>query len=247
MTVPRPLALLLTVALAVVLVVAAYSLASSGPSSASASATVPADVGVSVSGVGRASGTPDVLRITIGVQTSAAAVDAALTEANGRAAAVVAALKEGGVAPADLQTASVQVYPQYDDKGRAIVGYSASNDVRADLRDLAGAGALLGRAVTAGGDSARLASVQFVLDDDTAVLATARDSAFADARAKAEQYARLAGLSLGALISVQENVATTPPPYPQAASSASAKDSAVPLEAGSSEVSVVVDARWELR
>ena len=87
--------------------------------------------------------------------------------------------------------------------------------------------------------------MSFSLEDNDALLAAARDEAYAEARDKAEQYARLAGKELGAVVSISEDVQQHEPPMPYARAEAAASD--VPIAPGSTEVSVRVEARWEMR
>lgn len=246
MSLPRRSAAAL-LALLTALVVAAGLVVTSSTGQASTGDGDAGVLGVDVAGTGRASGVPDVLRFDVGVQVPAATVDGALTAANAAQARVVAVLKQRGIAARDIQTTSVRVDPRYDAKGRTITGYVVAQQVRVTARDLRTAGATLGAAVTAGGNAARLSGVRFALEEDQALRTEARDAAFAEARAKAEQYARLSGRTLGAVQSVREDVRERPFANGESYDLASARSAAVPLEAGSSEVEVDVQVRWALR
>jgi uncharacterized protein len=72
------------------------------------SANTPAR-GISVSGVGKANGKPNVARSTIGVEARAGTADAAIGEVNARMAQVIAAVKQAGVAEADIRTATLSL------------------------------------------------------------------------------------------------------------------------------------------
>ena len=72
------------------------------------SASAPAR-GISVSGVGKANGKPNVARSTIGVEARAGTADAAIGEVNARMAQVIAAVKQAGVADADIRTATLSL------------------------------------------------------------------------------------------------------------------------------------------
>jgi len=74
----------------------------------SPSANAPAR-GISVTGVGKANGKPDVARSTIGVEARAGTADAAIAEVNARMAQVIAAVKQAGVADADIRTATLSL------------------------------------------------------------------------------------------------------------------------------------------
>lgn len=227
---------------------AAQSLAAqSGPNAA-------APPGVSVVGEGRVTGTPDTLRATVGVEVTRPAVDAALATANERATAVIAAVRDQGVAEEDIQTRDVSIRPQHGEPrpegGQpSIEGYVASNLVEVKIRQIDRAGAVLQAVADAGGDSTRIHGVSFTLEDNQQLLEAAREAAFADARAKAEQYAELAGSDLGGLVAVSEQT-TNRPPAQQFGGSEAARDAvaapAPPVEPGQQEVSVRVEARWNL-
>lgn len=206
--------------------------------------------GVTVTGLGRAAGVPDTLRAVVGVELVREDVETALREANAAAEAVVRALREHGVAEQDVRTMEFSVRPRRVHEpgpGGAprIEGYVVRNLVEATIRDVEQAGDVLGAVVEAGGDAARVEHVRFALEDDAAQLEAAREAAFEDARAKAEQLAELAGRSLGPLVGVTELGGTGPPP-PVPLPEEAARGGAVPLEPGSQEVDVRIQATWEL-
>lgn len=207
---------------------------------------VAASDGITVSGTGRISGRPDVLRATIGVEAVRPTVEEALEAANQGAAQVLEALRSAGVADEDLQTRDLSVYPRYDNMGTQVTGYAVRNLVEAAIRDLDGAGELLGEVIRTGGDDARLEQVTFDLEDNAALLDDARERAFAEARRKAEQYAGLAGGSLGRLVRVEETTGSPPMPLPFQENAAGGDAASMPIAPGAQEVSVQVLATWEL-
>lgn len=244
MPVLRRLAPLLAVLAVGTAVVAAVTVAAPEPVRA-APGDPPADAGVEVQGVGTATGTPDVLHVTIGVETAASTVADALGSANDAAGKVLGALRKAGVADDDVQTRNVHLYPRYDGDGQDITGYTAGQDLDVALRRLDTAGATISAVVDAGGNAARLQGVSYELDDDAALQSTARELAYADARAKAEQYAKLAGRELGDVVLVREEV-TPSGPVAMAADSAMATSSAVPIAPGTTDVTVTAQVRWSL-
>jgi uncharacterized protein YggE len=196
--------------------------------------------GITVTGTGIASGTPDTLLLSMSVSVTAGSVTDALSRANARAAAVQKSLRASGVAERDLQTTGLSINPHYDNKGSAITGYDVSESVTAKLRPLDKAGAAIGAAVTAGGDAARVDGISLDLGDTSTLVAGARNSAFVAAKQKAEQYAKAAGVRLGGLVALTD-VVSTPSPigYPMAAQ-ASADAGSVPIAAGSQDLTVTV-------
>ncbi|MCU1595569.1 MAG: hypothetical protein JWO12_2961 [Frankiales bacterium] len=209
-----------------------------------------ADSGVVVDGTGKVTGTPDVLRATLGVSLRRDNVGTALQDANSLQEKVRKALKGDGVAAEDLQTSDVSISPSYDNRGKRN-GYSVSETLTVKLRNLKKAGQAITDAVSAGGDAAVLNGVSFALEDNAALLQKARDAAYAEAKAKAERYAELSGRGLGKVLLVAET--TSPPVQPVSdgfASGAAAFDKAaspVPIDAGTSQVSVSVTVRWALQ
>jgi len=209
-------------------------------------AAAPDVAGVEVQGVGTATGTPDVLHVTVGVEAGAGTVGDALSAANDAAGKVLDALRKAGVSDGDVQTRNVHLYPRYDGDGRDITGYTAGQDLAVTLRHLDTAGATISTAVAAGGDAARLQGVAYEIDDDAALRSKARELAYADARARAEQYAKLTGRELGDVVLVREQV-TPAGPEPLAADSTMATASAVPISRGTTDVTVAVEVRWSLK
>lgn len=203
--------------------------------------------GITATGTGRVTGQPDTLRATVGVEVRRDRVDDALTAANDAAQQVIDTLTGEGVAEQDIQTVDVSVRPEYGDQTDGsqprITGYVATNLLQVRLSDLAGAGAVLDTAVRAAGDAARLQGVSFSLEDNQELVRAARERAFADARTTAEQYAELAGVELGGLVSVAE-ISSAPPPAADVATEAFAGDSAVPIQPGQQQVSVSVTTVW---
>ena len=252
---PTLVVLIAVVAVAGVAAAAAFTLgsaagpraaAAAGPPAAGEPAAQTSTSGVLVDGLGRVAGTPDVLRVELGVEVKRPDVSSALFEASSTLGKVRAAVSKAGVADKDVQTTGLNVYPAYDSKGR-IDGYQVSEQVRVVLRDLGRAGRTIGAAVQAGGDAARLQGVSFSLEDNARLLAQARDAAFADARTKAERYADLAGRKLGVVQLVTETVSDPRPvAFATLAKAADSASQAVPIDAGTSQVSVSVQVRWSL-
>lgn len=226
----------------------AFLLGGRSPRPAVAADPPAASDSVVVDGVGKVSGTPDVLRVTLGVSVVRGDVTSALGAASAAEDRLRRSLLRDGVAKPDLQTADVSVYPSYDGQGHRN-GYSVSQTLTAKLRDLRRAGAVMSRAVAAGGREAVLQGVTFSLEDNKALLQQARVAAYDDARDRAAEYARLAGRALGAVQLVTESTAAPAQPFRSAAvpAAAAADGASVPIEAGSQQVSVSVTVRWALR
>jgi uncharacterized protein YggE len=219
------------------------------PSAATAAAREPAADGVVVSGLGKVSGTPDVLRVQLGVEVRRADVSAALRDANAIQNRVRSAVRQDGVEAKDMQTADVSLYPSYSNKG-VPNGYTVNQVLTIKLRNLGKAGKTIGDAVVAGGNAARVQGVSFALEDNAALLQQARDAAYGDAKKKAERYAELSGRNLNQVELISEEVPQAEQPLRSAYADALAgapKSADVPLDAGQSQVSVNVTVRWSMR
>lgn len=206
--------------------------------------------GITVGGRAKVAGTPDTLRLDLSVVATASSVSEALASANRSAAAVQKSLLGNGVQKKDLQTSGLNIQPEYDYSNNAaprLKGYQVSESINAKLRDLGRAGDVIGQAVGAGANAIRVNGISLDLEDTGALVSNARNKAFADAKAKAEQYAKAAGRSLGGVISIAEDV-TTPSPVPMPYAAQSARDLAsVPIQPGSQDVSVSVTVVFAMR
>ncbi len=197
---------------------------------------------VTVEGQGVARGTPDVLRLDLSVEAQGRSVSDALGGTSRAMDAVLAALRASGVASADLATTGLSIRSVHDRDGRSVVGYAAGNSLAVTLRDLDGAGATIARAADAGGDACRVNGLRFDLLDDGELRRSARESAVADARQRAETYVAAAGRSLGRVLREGR-------PVPVRATRMMAMADTggpVPLEGGSHEVTVSVTVEWAL-
>jgi uncharacterized protein YggE len=179
------------------------------------------------------------LRISLTVSATNPNVDTALRGANKSAKAVQGALLKQGVQSKDLQTSGMSIQPNYTSKGQPS-GYRVDESITASLRDLTKAGATLSAAVAAGGNALRVDGVSVALEDTDALVSGARTAAVDDARAKAEQYAKAAGRTLGGVRSISEVVQQPTPQYLDNRFAAAVPASAVPIQPGSQDVAVNV-------
>lgn len=228
-------------------IVTSMLLGSSTASSVAAAGDDQATNTVAVSGTGKVSGVPDVLRLDMGVQRTGNDVNAALNAANGDIARIRKALDKYRIDAKDFQTSQLSINPKFEGNGK-VNGYEVFEGLTVKLRDLDKAGKAISDAAAAGGNATRINSVSFDIEDNAKLVQAARDAAFADAKAKAEQYAKLAGRRLGNVtqVSEQTNYDNAPMPYAAVADSAAQSKSSVPIETGSQQVSVDSNVTWEL-
>lgn len=206
--------------------------------------------GISVTGTGEVTGTPDTLTMTFGVRVTEDSVSAAVDGAAERADAIIAALVDAGVAEEDIQTANYSIYPRYDWRNdqQILLGYEVSNSVVAKIRDLDTAGDTIDDVTAAGGDDVIVSGVSFSIEDNDALIEAAREAAWNDARSKAEQLAGLSGVTLGAPITITESFSTSRPPiaYEESARLDAAADVATPIVAGEEQVAVTLQVQFDI-
>ncbi len=164
---------------------------------------------LSVTGAGSVSIEPDVAYVSIGVHTESTDVGVAVANNANQVESVMDALRESGVADADMQTNnfSVYSYQDYDFEGNELgTTFSVDNTVTVTVRDLSRMGQLLDSAINAGANS--IWGIQFAREDRDAAQAEARELAVQDAMAQAEELAGLTGVTLGELVSVSYSVSS---------------------------------------
>ncbi len=173
------------------------------PVSAPANQTLPRTI--TVVGDGIVSIQPDVARANIGVEVLGASVDDAAAENSQITEQVLAALKEMGIAPEDIQTSGYSVFSErYSPDGTPSteVQYRVTNTVNVLIRDLTQVGDVLDTSIMAGANN--IYGVEFLLDDPTAARSEARGMAVNNAEATANELAELAGVAVGPIVSISE-------------------------------------------
>lgn len=225
------------------LLIGAFSLGAghSGGSSAQAATITPvrpSSARITVTGVGTVTGTPNQLVLSMGVQVNGSTVSSALDQANQAVTSVTAALRQRGVAGADIQTSGLAIWPNYQGSSQLPAGYGVSESLTATLDKLSVAGSQIQAAVHAGGNAVTVDGVSLNLTDSGSLLATARANAVKDARTKAAQFARALGEKLGPVVSITPVEQSTPILY--APNASAAKSAAVPISPGTQQVSVTI-------
>lgn len=163
---------------------------------------------INVAGVGTVRVRPDIVRVSLGVQTRNEAIAQAVAENNQAATRVLGVIREYGVAEEDAQTSSFYVYTQQrvDESGNPIEGsiYVVDNTLTITLKEPAKLGDLLKAAVAAGANN--IYGVNFDINDPSQPIEEARKKAIVDARTRAETMATAAGVTLGDPIRISTSV-----------------------------------------
>ncbi len=206
---------------------------------------------LSVSGSGQALLAPDIAYIYVGAHTENASAADAVAENNTQTQKIIEALKKAGIAEKDIRTTNFSIYPQdkYDPQTGTPTGqktYVVDNTVYVTVHKIDQLGDLLDTVVKAGANAVN--SVQFDVVNKADALKQARADAVKDAESQAKQLADAAGLSLGAIQSInfQDN---QPIVFdgkgggaPMAANAAS-----VPIQTGQLTFTVTVNVTYALK
>jgi uncharacterized protein len=198
---------------------------------------------VEVTGSGTASAAPDVVRVRVGVRCDGDDVSSALADAASRSRALAQAARDHGVADADLRTTGTGVHPRHDREGVTVVGYTAYQSLSVVVRDPALVGSLVEAFAGAAGNALTVDGIGLELADSAALLAQAREAAFADAEGKARQYAELAGRTLGKVARLSD--VDRGGAQPRFAMMAAGKAADLSVELGENSVTASVAVRWE--
>jgi uncharacterized protein YggE len=193
----------------------------------------PPQARVIVVGEGSITLAPDSARIRSGVSTNAKTVKEA-SDANAKLMAnIIATLADGGVAKKDIQTSEFTIEPVYASPpspgGPKLSGYRVSNQVNVTIHEISQVGEILDRLVKAGATDA--GNIAFLVSDREKALDQAREAAIANARHKADLYARASGLSLGRVAWITES-ADFEPFLPRGRFEVRQASAAAPIEHG---------------
>ncbi len=210
---------------------------------------------LSVSAQGRSNRLPDLALFSAGVTTQGKTAGEALSMNSAAMSRVIAALKRAGIADRDIQTSNLSLSPvyaqpvrqpdgSYQQNEQRIVGYTVNNQVSVKQRKLGDYGQVIDTLVTAGANQVN--GPNFQIDDNESALDEARLDAMQHARARAELYARAAGLRVVRIVSISEGGGSSPPVPVMYAKMARAEADAPPVQAGELELSASLQVLFEL-
>jgi len=243
---------LVAVSLVLMLAVVGFSGCTGGPTTIGTVDINSQQSGIWVNGTGEVTVTPDIATLSLGIEAQADTVAEAQAQAAVAMDAVRTALADSGVDEKDIQTRHFSIYPvtrwdDYKDES-VIIGYRVTNMVTAKIRDIEQAGPVIDAVAAVGGDYTRINNISFSVDDPTPYYEQARQQAVADARAKAEQLANLAGVNLGKPTYISEGTIYPPVVYRDAGMEAMAPVPAptTPISPGEIELSLTVQVAYAI-
>jgi uncharacterized protein len=200
---------------------------------------------ISVTGEATVSVPPDLAEIDGGVTSEAKTAREASEANNAAMGKVLQALKGAGIEEKDVQTSRLALQPQSAPNRpgpSAIAGYRASNRVTIRVRDVTKVANVIDTLVGAGANE--IGGINFVVSQASKLLDEARERAVADARRKAEIYAKAAGVTLGAPLSISEEGNSAPVPYRRMAAGMAVS---APVAQGEETLAVTVSVSWAIK
>jgi len=209
---------------------------------------------ISVTGEGTVSVPPDLAQIDAGVASDAKTAREASEANNAAMGKVLLALKGAGIEEKDYQTSRLSLQPQLAMRNTVssvqpgpaqIVGYRASNRVSIKLRDITKVASVIDTLVAAGAND--VGNLNFTVTQASKLLDEAREKAVADARRKAEIYAKAAGVTLGAPLNISEEGAPVPIFRAKALAVAPMAAGAPPVAQGEETLSVTISMTWAIK
>lgn len=235
-------------ALALAAVLAPAIAAAQPPAPALAAPGAPGATRLDIVAEGTATRVPDIAELDAGVVTQGASAAAAMAANARQMAATHAALRAAGVVDRDVRTAAVSLQPQYrygENVPPVITGYQASGTLAVRFRDIARAGVILDAMVAAGTN--QINGPTLSVDDAEAARDEARTAAIATARARAEVYARAAGLHVARILVISEGGSEAPSPPMPIMAMRMAKAPATEIAPGEQRLTVTLNVSFELR
>ena len=196
------------------------------------------------------SASPDVVRLSAGVETLNMTASEALSANAEKMARVIAAIEGQGVAEEDIRTSEISLNPRYDydseTRMQVFRGYEVSSTVRINLHDLPRTGRVLDAIVTAGADE--IGSISWGVEDSEEAEQQAREAAFATARERALGFARAAGYADVSLLEVSEGLpGYGGGPQPLVAQAAmETRNMTMPIRPGQVQASVTISVKYEM-
>ena len=204
--------------------------------------------GLWVSGSGSVTVEPDIATVVLGVEVLDDKVSDAKRRAASSSSKVLQAVKSSGVADKDIQTSNLSIQPRYEYKptGRELIGYAVSWDIRVTVVDLGGIENLIDKAVTAGGEDITINSIYFQAKNIKIAESEARAIAVKEAIDHAQEIATSAGINLGRPFFISESSSSpvSSDYYGGMAMASMERSMSIPVESGSLEVVVSVQARF---
>lgn len=204
-----------------------------------------------VSETGKVTVVPDIAIVSLGIEERGQSLNSVQSFLNSKSKKLTDDLKKLGIDEKDIKTTSYNVYPEYnyDTTPYKLTGYRVSTSYEVEITDFDKVNDALVIATSAGANV--IGNISFKVNEKTKEDLTneARDEAVTKAKNKAKNLASSAGISLGKIINISENLGVD---YPRSfqlmekSIDGSSPDSAN-IKPGETEIEVTVSLSFEIR
>ncbi len=164
---------------------------------------------ISISGEGRVSAVPDLATVTIGVLSQGSTAVDVKNQNNDKVNKVVAFVKSQGIEDKDILTSQYSFYPtqDYNNGTPKITGYQGNQSITVKVHGVDKSQVVLEKIMdgVVNNGANQINGVNLTIEKPTDLQNEARKLAIADAKIKAEELAKEAGLSLGKIVSISES------------------------------------------
>jgi hypothetical protein len=217
---------------------------------AAAESVTDSDRSVTVVGIGKVAGQPDIARVTVGIETQASSLQKAVDDNKAKMNNLLDTLKKLGLADKDIRTSNYSVYTERvstPTPGAEVntdqMIYHVTNTVDVTVRDVNQIGEVLDKAVAAGANN--IYGVNFSVEDTAKLETEARAKAVADAKARAAELAQLNGVQLGEVLTVSEVVGGAA--YPMYRDAVGMGGGGTPVQPGELEMSMSIQITYAVK
>lgn len=210
---------------------------------------------ISVSADGKVTAVPDLATVTLGVLTQGADLTTVKNQNNDKVNAITQFVKQQGIDQKDINTSQYNIYPtqDYTNGQQKITGYQSNQTITVKVhgvdKDQSVLEKILDGAVNAGANQVQ--GVYFSIADPNSLQQQARLQAIDNAKAKAADLAKQAGLTLGKVVSISETNSATPVPIPYAygmgGGGVAEKSVAPNIEPGSQDITESMTVTFEVK
>jgi uncharacterized protein YggE len=215
------------------------------------SVNVTGQQGIWVNGQGKVTVNPDVAAVNLGVSVRAVQVADAQNQAAEAMNKVVASLISNGVDQKDISTRYYTINPvtKYDSvtEQSTVTGYEVSDIANVTFRTIEKVGMIIDGVTAAGGDATRVNSITFSVAKPEQYYSEARTLAMNDAKAKAQQLATLAGVTLGRPYYINESTTIPPVPYDLTGRALEGASPTTPISPGQTDVILNIQVAYNIQ
>jgi uncharacterized protein YggE len=216
-----------------------------------AAAATTSERGITVVGIGKVTGKPDIAHVTVGIETQAPSLQKAVDDNKAKMNGLLETLKKLGLADKHIQTSNYSVYTERvtpPTPGAEVstdqMIYHVTNQVDVTVRDVNQIGEVLDKAVAAGANN--IYGVNFSVADTSKLEADARAKAVNDAQARAQELAQLNNLQLGEVVSVSEVIGSSAYPMDYGAKGMGG-GGGTPVQPGELEMSMSIQITYAVK